>query len=141
MRVATWNVNGLRSRLEFVKIWLRERKPDAVALQELKLEDDQFPHEELQAEGYFAAVHGQKAWNGVAVLARERPELVQKGATGRGRGRVAAAFSQGRSARDHQRLLPEWQERPARGLWAENWRGSTRWPSFSQRTRRLRGWR
>ena len=82
MRVATWNVNGLRSRLDFVKIWLRERKPDLVALQELKLEDDQFPREEFEAEGYFAAVHGQKAWNGVAVLARERPEVLQRGLPG-----------------------------------------------------------
>jgi len=82
MRVATWNVNGLRSRLEFVKLWLRERKPDAVALQELKLEDDMFPHEELEAEGYFAAVYGQKAWNGVAVLAREKPQVIQTGLPG-----------------------------------------------------------
>ena len=79
MRVATWNVNGLRSRLDFVKIWLRERKPDVVALQELKLEDDKFPREELEAEGYFAAVYGQKAWNGVAVLGREKPEVAQRG--------------------------------------------------------------
>ncbi|MCP4201587.1 MAG: exodeoxyribonuclease III [bacterium] len=82
MRVATWNVNGLRSRLDFVKLWLRERQPDAVALQELKLEDDKFPHDALESEGYFAAVHGQKAWNGVAVLARTKPELVQKGLSG-----------------------------------------------------------
>ena len=79
MRVATWNVNGLRSRLDFVKIWLKERRPDAVALQELKLEDDKFPHDELEAEGYYAVVHGQKAWNGVAVLAREKPEVMQEG--------------------------------------------------------------
>lgn len=82
MRVATWNVNGLRSRLEFVTIWLRERQPDLVALQELKLEDDKFPHAELEAEGYVAAVYGQKAWNGVAVLARNEPEIVQKGLPG-----------------------------------------------------------
>lgn len=82
MRVATWNVNGLRSRLDFLRIWLRERKPDAVALQELKLEDEQFPYEALEAEGYFAAVHGQKAWNGVAVLSRERPEVIQRGLPG-----------------------------------------------------------
>ena len=82
MRVATWNVNGLRSRLDFVKLWLRERKPDVVALQELKLEDEKFPHEELNEEGYSAAVHGQKAWNGVAVLAREKPEVLRRGLPG-----------------------------------------------------------
>lgn len=82
MRVATWNVNGLRSRLDFVKIWLNERKPDLVALQELKLEDDKFPHEELEAAGYVAAVYGQKAWNGVAVLSRHPIEVVQRGLPG-----------------------------------------------------------
>lgn len=82
MRVATWNVNGLRSRLEFVKIWLAEREPDLVALQELKLETDKFPHRELEALGYRAAVHGQKAWNGVAVLSRHELEVVQKGLPG-----------------------------------------------------------
>lgn len=84
MRVATWNVNGLRSRLDFLKLWLKQRRPDVVALQELKLEDAKFPHDELAAEGYFAAVHGQKAWNGVAVLARTKPEIVQKGLPGQG---------------------------------------------------------
>lgn len=70
MRVATWNVNGLRARLDFVKIWLRERRPDVVAIQELKLPDDRFPHAELEEAGYLAHVHGQKSWNGVAVLLR-----------------------------------------------------------------------
>ena len=82
MRVATWNVNGLRSRLEFVKLWLRERIPDVVSLQELKLQDDKFPYAEFEAEGYFATVYGQKAWNGVAVLAREEPTSLQKGLPG-----------------------------------------------------------
>lgn len=82
MRVATWNVNGLRSRLDFVRIWLRERRPDLVALQELKLEDDKFPHDDLESEGYWAVVHGQKAWNGVAILARQKAEVVHKGLPG-----------------------------------------------------------
>jgi len=58
VQLATWNVNGLRSRLDFVLHWLRERQPDAVGLQELKLEDDQFPRLELEAAGYHAVVHG-----------------------------------------------------------------------------------
>lgn len=82
MRIATWNINGLRARLDFLLIWLRERQPDAVALQELKLEDDKFPHRELEAEGYFAVTHGQKAWNGVAILARSRPDLIERGLPG-----------------------------------------------------------
>lgn len=82
MRIATWNVNGLRSRLEFVLLWLRERQPDIVGLQELKLTDEQFPHLNFQAEGYAALVHGQKSWNGVAVLARQPMALVQAGLPG-----------------------------------------------------------
>ena len=82
MRVATWNVNGLRARLDFVRLWLRERKPDLVGLQELKLPDEQFPHDAFREEGYLAATHGQKSWNGVAVLSREPVEVVQVGLPG-----------------------------------------------------------
>jgi len=82
MRIATWNVNGLRARLEFVLHWLREREPDVLGLQELKLTDEQFPHAVFEAEGYRAVTHGQKAWNGVAVLSREPAELVLRGLPG-----------------------------------------------------------
>lgn len=82
MRVATWNVNGLRARLDYLRLWLRERQPDVVALQELKLTDEQFPHDALAEEGYAAAVHGQKAWNGVAVLARGDVEATCVGLPG-----------------------------------------------------------
>ena len=74
MRIATWNVNGLRARMDFVTHWLQSRAPDVVGLQELKLSDEAFPHEEFQALGYHALVHGQKAWNGVAVLSRSPAE-------------------------------------------------------------------
>jgi exodeoxyribonuclease-3 len=70
MRIATWNINGLRARFDFLLHWLRARSPDVVGLQELKLSDEQFPHAELEAAGYRALVHGQRAWNGVAILAR-----------------------------------------------------------------------
>lgn len=82
MRIATWNVNGLRARLDFVRHWLRARQPDLVALQELKLTPEQFPHAELEAEGYCALVHGQKSWNGVAILSRNESELCQLGLPG-----------------------------------------------------------
>jgi exodeoxyribonuclease-3 len=82
MKIVTWNVNGLRARLDYLLSWLRERRPDAVGLQELKLTEEQFPHAELAAEGYHAVLLGQKAWNGVAVLARETPELVHAGLPG-----------------------------------------------------------
>ncbi len=79
MRVATWNVNGLRARLEFVLLWLRERSPDVVGLQELKLTDDVFPHDAFEAEGYQALSHGQKSWNGVAILSRREATLTRVG--------------------------------------------------------------
>jgi len=82
MRIATWNVNGLRARLDFLVLWLRERRPDLVGLQELKLTEDQFPHALLETEGYRAVVHGQKAWNGVAILSREPVTVTQKGLPG-----------------------------------------------------------
>jgi exodeoxyribonuclease-3 len=82
MRVATWNVNGLRARLEFVVHWLRSRRPDLVGLQEIKLTDDQFPHADFEALGYRSLVHGQKGWNGVAVLSRGRAGLTQRGLPG-----------------------------------------------------------
>ncbi|MBW2233762.1 MAG: endonuclease/exonuclease/phosphatase family protein [Deltaproteobacteria bacterium] len=71
MRIATWNVNGLRARLDFLCLWLQSRRPDVVGLQELKMQDDQLPHEALAAVGYRAFSHGQKSWNGVAILARD----------------------------------------------------------------------
>jgi exodeoxyribonuclease-3 len=82
MRIATWNVNGLRARLEFVLAWLAERRPDVVGLQELKLTDDKFPHAELERAGYRAATHGQKAWNGVAILSREPARVTRTGLPG-----------------------------------------------------------
>lgn len=82
MRIATWNVNGLRARLEFVQRWLRDRRPDLVGLQELKLTDEQFPHEAFAELGYQAVTHGQKSWNGVAILSREPVELLRQGLEG-----------------------------------------------------------
>jgi len=82
MRIATWNINGMRARLDYLLIWLADRRPDLVALQELKLEDERFPHAELEAAGYHAVSHGQKAWNGVAVLAREPLAVEQSGLPG-----------------------------------------------------------
>jgi exodeoxyribonuclease-3 len=82
VRVATWNVNGLRARLEFILHWLAERKPDVVGLQELKLEDAKFPHAEFDAAGYRVVTHGQKAWNGVAIVTREEARVTQVGLPG-----------------------------------------------------------
>jgi len=82
VRVATWNINGLRARLDYILLWLRERRPDVVGLQELKMTDDKFPHAAFEAEGYRALTHGQKSWNGVAVLTRGDATLTQRGLPG-----------------------------------------------------------
>lgn len=82
MRIATWNVNGLRARLDFVKHWLAERAPDVVGFQELKLTDDQFPHADFEALGYTAVTHGQKSWNGVAILSKLPLERIETGLPG-----------------------------------------------------------
>ncbi|MEM6301028.1 MAG: exodeoxyribonuclease III [Pseudomonadota bacterium] len=82
MRVATWNINGLRARQEFMALWLKERQPDVVGLQELKTPTELFPHEFFRELGYHALVHGQKSWNGVAILTREPAELVTAGLPG-----------------------------------------------------------
>ena len=71
MKIATFNVNGVNGRLGLLLEWLAEAKPDAVCLQELKTPDNRFPIDAINAAGYGAIWHGQKSWNGVAILARD----------------------------------------------------------------------
>ncbi len=70
LRIASYNINGINSRLDVLTRWLGESRPDVVGLQELKCTDEAFPHESLEALGYSAIWHGQKSWNGVALLSR-----------------------------------------------------------------------
>lgn len=70
MRIATYNVNGVNGRLAVLLRWLEQARPDVVALQELKAPDEKFPHAAIEAAGYQAIWHGQKSWNGVALLSR-----------------------------------------------------------------------
>lgn len=70
MKIATYNVNGIRARLSVLLQWLQETQPDVACLQELKAPQDQFPVEALQEIGYEALWHGQKSWNGVAILSK-----------------------------------------------------------------------
>lgn len=70
MKIATYNVNGVNGRLPVLLRWLNERKPDVVCLQELKAPDEKFPAAAIRDAGYGAIWHGQKSWNGVAILAR-----------------------------------------------------------------------
>jgi len=70
MRIATWNVNSIRQRVDHLQAWLREREPDIVCLQEIKCVDEAFPREPFEALGYNVALHGQKTFNGVALLSK-----------------------------------------------------------------------
>ncbi|MGN6210652.1 exodeoxyribonuclease III [Asticcacaulis sp.] len=71
MKIATFNVNGINGRLPILLQWLAEREPDVVCLQELKAPDERFPAKALEDAGYGAIWHGQKSWNGVAILSRD----------------------------------------------------------------------
>jgi len=77
VKIATWNVNSVRQRTEHLLRYLRDAKPDVLCLQELKCMDAAFPLMEVEAEGYNAAVHGQKGFNGVAILAKAPIEVVR----------------------------------------------------------------
>ncbi len=70
MRIATWNVNSVRSRTEHLLAWLKDKQPDVLCLQELKCQDEQFPRSQVEDLGYNVAVHGQKSYNGVAILSK-----------------------------------------------------------------------
>jgi len=70
MKIASWNINSVRARLENLATWLRETEPDVVLLQETKCIEDQFPREALEDLGYTVAVKGQKSYNGVAILSK-----------------------------------------------------------------------
>lgn len=79
MKIATWNVNSIRQRLGHVKDWLAGQQPDVLALQEIKVVSEGFPAAEFAELGYRAAVDGQKAYNGVALLSRVEPGDVAPG--------------------------------------------------------------
>ncbi len=83
MKIATWNINGVNGRLHHLLAWLEEQQPDVACLQELKTPDATFPIAEIEAAGYGAIWHGQKSWNGVAILARgDTPIEVRRGLPG-----------------------------------------------------------
>ena len=78
MKLVTWNVNSLNVRLPHVLDWLKAHQPDALCLQELKLEDAKFPQAAFDDIGYYAAFQGQKTYNGVAILSRVKPEDITR---------------------------------------------------------------
>lgn len=82
VRIATWNVNSINARIGSVLAWLRGAQPDIALLQEIKCVDESFPRFELEALGYAVAIHGQKSYNGVAILSRYPLERVRAGLPG-----------------------------------------------------------
>jgi exodeoxyribonuclease-3 len=82
MRIATWNVNSIKQRLEHLLAFLKSAEPDVVCLQELKCVDEAFPRAEVEGAGYNVATHGQKAYNGVAILSKRPLEDVRRGLPG-----------------------------------------------------------
>ncbi len=82
MKIATFNINGVKARLPALLDWLAEAAPDAVVLQEIKSTDEAFPRTEIEDAGYSVATHGQKGFNGVAILSRLPPEDVTRGLPG-----------------------------------------------------------
>jgi exodeoxyribonuclease-3 len=82
MRIATWNVNSVRQRIESLMSWLKECSPDIVCLQEIKCMDDAFPRLEIESLGYNVVTHGQKTFNGVALLSKLPFEETASGLAG-----------------------------------------------------------
>lgn len=82
MKIATFNVNSVKARLPRVLEWLDEAKPDVALLQEIKCQDEQFPRLEIEDKGYNVAVHGQKSYNGVAILSKRPIQDVARGLPG-----------------------------------------------------------
>jgi exodeoxyribonuclease-3 len=82
MRIATWNINSIKVRVETVARWLEETNPDVVCLQEIKCIDENFPTARFEELGYNVAVHGQKTYNGVAMLSKSPMEDVTTGLVG-----------------------------------------------------------
>src|SRR3569623_1651450 len=82
MRIATWNINGVKARFPLMLKRLAEVSPDVVCLQEIKSVDDEFPRLEIEALGYNVETFGQKSWNGVAILSKHRFDEVTRGLPG-----------------------------------------------------------
>lgn len=77
MKIATYNVNGIRARMAALLQWLEENRPDILCIQETKVQDKDFPAADIEAAGWRVAFHGQKSYNGVAIISRDAPENVR----------------------------------------------------------------
>ena len=82
MKIVTWNINGIKARLDNLLVWLKDSDPDIVCLQEIKSVDEAFPRADIEALGYHVETHGQKGFNGVALLSKTSPDEVNRGLPG-----------------------------------------------------------
>ena len=115
MKIATYNVNGVNGRLPVLLHWLAQSKPDVACLQELKAPDEKFPIDAIREAGYEAVWHGQKSWNGVAILARgEEPQETRRGLPG-DPDDTHSRYHRGRRGRRHHRLPVPAQRQPRPG--------------------------
>jgi exonuclease III len=105
MRIATWNVNSIRQRIEPLLAWLKDCSPDIVCLQETKCVDEAFPRLEIESLGYNVVTHGQKTFNGVALLSVSRARIA----------RISARSAAGKCAPvEHTAILRSRVARPRR---------------------------
>lgn len=82
MRIATWNINGIKARIDNLTNWLSNEKPDIVCLQEIKSVDEAFPRDKIEELGYHVETHGQKGFNGVALISAKSPDEISRGLPG-----------------------------------------------------------
>ena len=130
MKLATWNVNSVRAREERLVRWLTEHRPDVLCLQELKVTEDAFPTLAIRSLGYHAVVHGQKTYNGVAILSRKEPSAVERGFGDGGDDSQARLVS---ASVDGVRVASAYVPNGAEV-------GSDKWAYKLQWMKRLRGW-
>ena len=76
MKIATWNVNSIRARIENIKKYLKSSSPDILLLQEIKTEENNYPFKDLNSIGYFSYVNGQKSYNGVSILTKKKLDIL-----------------------------------------------------------------
>ena len=79
MKIATWNINGIKARIDGLVDWLKEAEPDIACLQEIKSVDENFPHQPFENLGYVVKTHGQKGFNGVAIVSKTEPDEINIG--------------------------------------------------------------
>jgi len=78
MKIISWNVNSVRARINNIKDYIKDNSPDVLMLQEIKTQDENFPNDEFKKLGYLSHVHGQKSYNGVAIISKHKKDNINK---------------------------------------------------------------